>query len=319
MTVTVAPLDKAADLAEVSAFQERVSGGSDSTRMEWLHRAQPLIVARDQDKIVGLNGSLPFSLKVGDAECPARWGVDLMLDQEFRGRGIGSALHAEARRGFRVSCALGMSPAGEAHARRSGYLPVAVVSTYVSIPRVVVPMARRRTSQSVVVAEFDDRTDEIWNDASPSHAVLAKRDLAALRWRFDEHPHRNLYARYYLLRDDRPVAYFVLRPTIWRGVRASVLVDYLAPPDEMTSVFAAARVAARDDNAKALLCTTLNPNHGRLGALGFVRLPGRKFSFFVAPHHEESQEFQAAVTDPKQWFLTAADSDVDLCDIYISK
>ena len=92
------------------------------------------------------------------------------------------------------------------------------------------------------------------------------------------HRSENQYSRYYVHRSDA-IGYFVLRDTTWHDTEVSTMVDYLAAPDMLSDLFAAAVVEARRRNKAALLCTTLNRHANKtLPWLGFVRLPHASYA-----------------------------------------
>ncbi|HEY0833119.1 MAG TPA: GNAT family N-acetyltransferase, partial [Azospirillum sp.] len=164
-----------------------------------------------------------------------------------------------------------------------------------------------------VVERFDERVDALWRDAAPRHPVIARRDLAFLRWRFDRSPAAQRVTRLYIQRRGQLMGYVVLRADSWRGLPVTVVLDYLVRPGWTLPAFALAVEFARRERTAALLCRTLNPEVARpLAAMGFVcfrngfNLPTRMMAR-VGPGAEENA---ALLSDPANWYVTAADSDL---------
>src|SRR6185295_9946757 len=69
---------------------------------------------------------------------------------------------------------------------------------------------RSAPGRLVPIEQFDERADAVWQHASPSYRVLARRDARWLSWRFDGAPDAEKLIRFYLERGGRPVGYVVL-------------------------------------------------------------------------------------------------------------
>jgi hypothetical protein len=159
------------------------------------------------------------------------------------------------------------------------------------------------------IEEFDRQVDGLWEDVSPAYTVIGRRDATWLRWRFDQCPDKGSYRRYYLMAGDRVVGYLVLRPTEWNQEPTLTIVDYLAAPRDLAALFGRAVLVARRHRVTALRCHTLNYQaHFALRSLGFLRRgDGVRFLVYMS----DTDLMREAVLNPNNWFLTAADSDVD--------
>ncbi|HLI73252.1 MAG TPA: hypothetical protein VKU86_05180 [Acidimicrobiales bacterium] len=163
----------------------------------------------------------------------------------------------------------------------------------------------------MAVDEFDDRVDEIWRRVAPSYQILSVRDTTWLRWRFDDSPKRLSYRRFYIVRDHQLAGYVVLRPTTWRDSPALSIVDYLVSPRDLAATMERVARLARAENVVALLCNTLNPQARRaLRSVGFLRRRNQGFRFVVFTPDED--EVTTMMRDPSRWFLTSADSDIEM-------
>ena len=295
-------------------------------------------ITRRGGRIVGTIGSIPFHLKVGDRTLRAAWGVEFMILPEWRGTAVGEEITAERKRHLQVSCGLGMSEAGHrAASRRSsvdmGGMPlytalltpdavIDLLRPHARLARAARPLAaiaawlvgalcrlRSTGSRLASISEFDERADHLWRQASPAYPVLARRDAAWLRWRFDQCPDRRLYQRYYLTRRGRLAGYVVTRDTTWSERPALTVVDYFAAPRDLGALFATVVTSARRRGAGVVLCQTLIPR--RAFSLRWVGLVRRRARTRSTVWTAEGEPLASLVSDPSNWFLTAADSDVD--------
>lgn len=338
------------DLADLERFQLRMYGAGarqlEAGRTRWLFADNPcrdgealcLWIFRRFGEIVAARGSIPFVLQVGDEGVSASWSVDVVADPQVRGTGVADELSRSARRPFRVVCGLDLSEAGYRFALRQGFTDLGMMPlqfwladwrtfdrcfpTSRRLTRSVRPLARFLTAVTwsacrvralgtrlEAVDRFDRRVDDVWSDASAAYPVVARRDATWLGWRFDAHPRRDEYRRFYLTRRARVVGYVVIRSSAWNGLPAVEVVDYLAAPRSLAALFAGVAAVGRREGVAAVLCSTLN-RRGRTAfrSLGFVRRwSGTRFLAAVGA----GDPVAPSVTDARQWFLTAADSDVD--------
>jgi hypothetical protein len=162
---------------------------------------------------------------------------------------------------------------------------------------------------ATTIDEFDERSDVLWREIAPSYRVIGARDAVSLHWRFDEGPDRGDYVRSYLSHRGRLIGHVVLRAATWRGEPALTIVDYLGAPGDLAALFAGSVGIARHHGAAALLCHTRNMHAYRpLRSSGFLR---RKDRILFMTHTLEDDPDRDVIDDPANWFLTAADSDVD--------
>jgi hypothetical protein len=161
------------------------------------------------------------------------------------------------------------------------------------------------------VDRFDERVDEVWQRSSPDYPVLACRDAAHVRWRFDQAPDADEMQRYYLTRRGRTLGYLVLRPGERWDQPATLVVDYLSPARWVAPLLTCAAHEARRQGSFALICRTLNRPADRSLRLGLFLRRGMEVA---APLRLVMHCSAPAVCDlfgePDSWLLTAADSDL---------
>jgi GNAT superfamily N-acetyltransferase len=354
-----------ADLPELREFREQMYPYQSVDQLpaasfEWLSRTNPntspestgIWICRRDGRIVGEQAELSFSLKVADEHLRAATAIELMVDPEWRLRGVGPALSEVQRKGVRVACALWMSDAAYRLYQRSGWIdlgevphrvlfvsPLGVLRNVATTKRriatlAVLPVAammcayvavrarlRVRGTRLVETDAFDERADEIWSEASSSYAVIAHRDLQSLRWRFDECPYARHYRRFYLFRGARPVGYLVVRPGRSRRVPILKVVDYLAPPATVPVLLAhTVRLARRQSAALVEITTRDRLTSRRLTRLGFMpvekveRWRGETTGVRFMVSVEDDDPIREIVTTPGAWFVTTADGDLDLAE-----
>ncbi|CAO3357085.1 GNAT family N-acetyltransferase [Azospirillum sp. A26] len=308
------------------------------------HEGPQLWLCKRNGAVVGQQGGIPFALKVGERNRRASWAIDLMVAPEWRLRGVGPALSETHTGASDLAVSLSMTEAAYKSYKRGGWLDLGNVPTYL---RVIDPLRCLRVSpyggglaklvarvgkpalasasmgyglsakllgaRLVEIDRFDYRVDDLWEAASPQHSVIARRDWAFLNWRFDLSPQADRFRRFYVMRGETVLAYVVLRVDHWKGEPVGVVCDYLARPGWLMAAFSLMTELARREGMVALMCRTLNAQAARpLSMMGFLclknglRTPTR---MMVRPALDQP-ELAGTVGDPKNWFVTIADSDM---------
>lgn len=308
-----------------------------------------LWVCRRPEGVVGQQGGIPFPLKVGERWPAASWAVDLMVAPEWRLRGVGPALTDTHVNANEVVGALGISDAAYKAYRRSGWIDLSPVPLYLRVvdaarcakvgpirnpwigPAAAAAnpllrgaamafrgLARLAGTRLDEVAAFDSRVDALWPTVAPVYPVIARRDHTSLSWRFDAVPGAARYRRFLLIRRGVVKGYLVLRVDPWRGEPVGVVIDYLARPEWLGPLFAHAVDLAHREGLIAVMCRTLNaPGRNVLMAMGFLYLKTgiRRPLRFMARLGPTAADLAPLVSDPKNWFLTAGDSDIGLKEL----
>jgi GNAT superfamily N-acetyltransferase len=344
------------DAADLRAFQERMFGEGarqlDPQRFAWLFERNPcrspegpgLWVCRRDGKIVGQQAEIAFELSVGGRARPAAWTIDLMVDPEWRIKGVGPGLVATQLASCELAIGFTHSEAAVKVYQRGGWAQVATVPVYLrpldtgrALRHAPIPPRLRRLAEIaapvvrgvdsllaagaraaglrlVPVDRFDERVDDVWAAAAKDFPVLARRDAATTRWRLDDRPDADRLRRYYLQRRGRTLGYVAMRPTERAGDPAALVVDYLAPVRWVTPLLTSAAHAARADGATVLVCRTLCQRADRaLRRAGFIRRGDdveAPLRFFA--HSAPDERDRSAIEDAANWLVTAADSDLEL-------
>jgi GNAT superfamily N-acetyltransferase len=321
----------------------------DPERFTWLYERNPghhdadpgVWVCRRNGVIVGQQAEIGFDAKVGDQEVPGVWSVDLMVDPTWRVRGIGPGLvdtHVRQR-----DLIVGVTQREDAIKlyERFGWTEVGTVPSYLrpldlrrTFELAPVPSKLRRLGPVLApllrafdvlmtfllrlgglrlrkVDRFDDRVDEVWERSAADYPVLARRDAAHVRWRFDECPEAGELDRYYLTRGRRTLGYVVLQPGERWDHPVSLVVDYLAPVRWVAPMLTCAAQEARRQGSFAMVCRTLNRTGDRWLRLSlFIRRGMDVAAPLRLMVHCTVPVVCAAMGAPESWLLTAADSDL---------
>lgn len=336
------------DRRQVDALYRRVFGPdsarSNSLRWDWQYRLNPhappdgplIWLAREGTSIVGQYATMPVRLSVSGQEIDAAWGMDVMVAPERQRQGLGDVLFRTWDRNVGASLGLGLSPSSyrlfqklnwpdpgpvpcfvkplSRRALRQPTWPVALnrFVSYVTLPWVrLVSRSRPLEGEIQVVRHFDEGFTRLWERIAQKFAFAVRRDAAYLNWKFVQSPHVR-YQLAVLSRDGAPAGYVVYRHLQEPRGRVTLLVDFLADPDDapgmLTLLRWVDREARREDSDKI-----------RTFALhaGFRRLL-RKSGYYAV---KSTMDFVAKVNavdvpatyyaSTDAWHVTLGDSDQD--------
>ncbi len=298
----------------------------------WLYQKRGLIK--------GQQGGIRTRLKIGSTIRDALWMMDLMVEPQWRMRGIGAVLADVASHETDVAMTMEISAAARQAFQRAGWSDLGTVPLYMR-PLCVTPIlqtyAHRHVAtiaghvgtgvyrieeavghMSVVlsglkieeVTRFDQRVNTLWDMASRDYPVICRRDCAFLNWRFADFPQRDRYRRFLILHANEVVGYAVLRNGTHHGLRAGFIVDFLCAPRWTYGLLGLCLRYFRKTRCEAVYCLHLNPvASAAFTAHGFFR---RDSGFpWMVQASRLSAEARTLVTNPRNWFITAGDCDVD--------
>jgi len=306
-------------------------------------------ICRRNGAIVGSQGGIPFRLKEGRRVLSASWAVDLMVEPEWRLRGVGHFLSEAQTRANELVAALDISDAAYRAYLRGGWRDLGDIPRYIhtrdiewSVRQVGLQGGRAVAARALAhpalaltrlgsglvarmmgtelrpVRRFDQRVDQVWVAAAPRYAVMAVRDHRALAWRFDAVPDADRSARYYLMQRGRVRGYVVTRVERWRDRQILVILDYLASPRWVLPLLAHVSALPEARSAAAISCRTLSPgNDLAFHAAGFLRVGAYDRPRALIPAAATPLRFmvyqgdqpERLAFDGRQWFLTTGDSD----------
>lgn len=267
---TVADIDRFRpdDRRAVEALYRRVFGhdAAEASRLrwDWQYRKNPnnpggepeIWIAREGPAIVGQYATMPVELSVNGRQVRGSWGMDVMVAPERQRQGLGEVLFRTWDRNVGASLGLGLSessyklfqklrwpdvgplpclvkPLTRRALRRPGW-PVAVnrLVSAITLPLVkLVGRARPLAAEVRLIPRFDDSFTALWEQLAPAFALAVRRDAAYLNWKYVSAPHVR-YTIAALRRQDRNVGYAVYRHVHEPRGRVTLLVDFLADPDD---------------------------------------------------------------------------------------
>jgi GNAT superfamily N-acetyltransferase len=256
------------DRRTVEALYRRVFGhdAAEGSRLrwDWQYRRNPnnprgepeIWIAREGPAIVGQYATMPVQLSVGGRPVRGSWGMDVMVAPERQRQGLGEVLFRTWDRN--VGAALGLGLSESSHrlfnklrwpdvgplpclvkplTRRALRIPTWPVAANRLVSAVTLPIVKLVSRTQPLGAEvrliqrFDDSFTELWDSLASRFDFAVRRDAAYLNWKFVSAPHiRYLIAA--LRRDDRNVGYAVYRHFREPRGRVTLLVDFLADPDD---------------------------------------------------------------------------------------
>lgn len=256
------------DKRAVDALYRRVFGhdAAEASRLrwDWQYRHNPnnprhepeIWIAREGPAIVGQYATMPVKLSLKGREVQASWGMDVMVAPERQRQGLGEVLFRTWDRNVGASLGLGLSdssyrlfqklkwpdvgpvpclvkPLTRRALRRPNWpLPLNRLVSALTLP-VVLIVARTRPLRAEVrlIQRFDDSFTALWEELAPKFDLAVRRDAAYLNWKYVSAPHVR-YSIAVLRRNNRNIGYAVYRHLYEPRGRVTLIVDFLADPDD---------------------------------------------------------------------------------------
>jgi hypothetical protein len=259
---------RAEDRRAVEALYRRVFGNdaaeSSRLRWEWQYSRNPnnpggepeIWIAREGTAIVGQYATMPVEVSIRGQAIRGSWGMDVMVAPERQRQGLGEVLFRTWDRNVGASLGLGLSessyrlfqklrwpdlgpipclvkPLTRRAFRRPNW-PTGVnrLVSALTLPVVKLVARTRPLSAEVrVIPKFDESFDELWERIAPKFALAVRRDARYLNWKYTSAPHVR-YTIASLRRDGNTVGYAVYRHVHEPRGRVTLLVDFLADPED---------------------------------------------------------------------------------------
>jgi GNAT superfamily N-acetyltransferase len=256
------------DRRAVDALYRRVFGNdaaeASRLRWEWQYRRNPnnpgqepeIWVAREGPAIVGQYATMPVKVSLGGREAQGSWGMDVMVAPERQRQGLGEVLFRTWDRNVGASLGLGLSessyhlfqklrwpdvgpvpcmvkPLTRRALRRPNWpVPINRLVSALTLPLVkIVARSRPLRAEVRLIQRFDDSFTTRWDELAPKFDFAVQRDAAYLNWKYVSAPHVR-YSIAALRRENRNVGYAVYRHVHEPRGRVTLLVDFLADPDD---------------------------------------------------------------------------------------
>ena len=336
------------DRRAVDVLYRRVFGAdaaeANRLRWDWQYRRNPnnpsdtpeIWLAREGPTVIGQYATMPVRLRVRDREIYASWGMDVMVAPERQRQGLGEVLFRTWDQNVGASLGLGLSESSyrlfkklrwpdvgpvpclvkpltrRALRRPSWPMPVNRFVSAVTLPFVrIISRARPLRAQVERIRQFDDGFSDLWNRVGPKFDVAVRRDAPYLNWKYVEPPHVR-YSIVALKRNDELGGYAVYRHAQEPRGRVTLLVDFLADPDDEAGVKTLLRWIDREARAADSDKIRAFAQHG-----GFRRIMKRSGYFQVKSTLDFTAKFNAVgvpdgfYDDTDGWHVTLGDSDQD--------
>ena len=233
-------------------------------RWDWQYRRNPnnpghepeIWVAREGPAIIGQYATMPVKLSVRNQEVQGSWGMDVMVAPERQRQGLGEVLFRTWDRNVGASLGLGLSDASYRLFQKMRWPDVGPVPCFVkpltrralrmpnwpqpinrfvswmALPVIrIVSRSRPLRAEVRMIQRFDESFTKLWQELAPKFELAVRRDAAYLNWKYVTAPHVR-YQVAALRRDDRNIGYAVYRHLHEPRGRVTLLVDFLADPDD---------------------------------------------------------------------------------------
>jgi hypothetical protein len=175
----------------------------------------------------------------------------------------------------------------------------------------IISRARPVRAEVRLIQRFDESFTSLWETLAPKFGLAVRRDAAYLNWKFVSAPHVR-YSIAVVRRDDRNIGYAVYRHLHEPRGRVTILVDFLADPDDeaafQTLLNWIDREARQADSDKIRVFATHAAFRRVLRRCGYFQVKStmefvvKINAVDVAPSFYESTE---------NWHVTLGDSDQD--------
>ena len=297
--------------------------------------------SRANGALIAQFGAIPVRLWAEGAERLGAIALNVVTDEAFRMQGVFSALgraadERMAQADASVAFAMPNENSFPGFIRRLGYthagdVPFLVrpvnlrrlVSNRLAVPGAgalaaiaAVPFVRslpRAPKQEPDVSvervdSFDAPFDDFWRRIRGREPVMLVRDVRYLDWRYRKVPLRR-YDIFRAMAGERQTGYIVLRVADVLGLRAGLIVDFLAEDERSGRALvshALARFATEDIDLVAALMLAHAPEYRLLRSAGLRALPRR---LLPQPFHLVARDGDL-VRDARNWFFTMGDYDV---------
>jgi hypothetical protein len=279
---------------------------------------------------------MPVRVLIRGHEVQGSWGMDVMVAPERQRQGLGEVLFRTWDRNVGASLGLGLSDASyrlfqklrwpdvgpipclvkplTRRALRRPNWPVALnrLVSALTLPFIRI-VARNRPLRAEVrlIQRFDESFTTLWEELAPKFEFAVRRDAAYLNWKYVSTPHVR-YSIAALRRDDRNVGYAVYRHVHEPRGRVTLLVDFLADPDDesgLSTLLHWVDREARQADSDKIRAFAMNAAYRRvLRRSGYFQVKST-MEFVVKVNAVDVEPAFYDATD--RWHVTLGDSDQD--------
>jgi GNAT superfamily N-acetyltransferase len=300
----------------------------------------PLWVVKNGSEVVGQLATIAVDLNVGEETTRAIWILDFIVSEKYRGQGLGKRLVLAAREWCPTMITLGINDQSTAVFRSlkwqalgglhryhkllsPGYAlgEIAKIAPLRILANLGFAASRARLARRVEadhravrsVTEFGAAFADLWSRASVQWRCAVKRDPDFLAWQFLRQPGKQFEVLGYY-EGDLLLGYVVLFFRKPEGLGVSpkaAITDFCYQPESADRIIAglvgAALRRTLDRPAGSVVIDILDERvEALLKRYGFWRI--KNSPQFMACTNER----QELIYEPRNWYLTRADSDVSI-------
>ena len=296
-------------------------------KLEWKFRDAPggtgvISVARDGEKVVGLNGFMAATFRIGTGQARGFQSMDTIVSPVARGRGVFGKLincfYDESEGALLYGFPnLNSSPAffGKLGWNFFGPVPMLVRPLRAGyflkriarfLPDFQLPLLCRRAAEAEAIARFDESSTAAWRSFSRQVGCAVERDADYLNWRFSDHPTE----RYTILRG-ADGAFVVSSVAAKHGARIGYVMEAIGSAGSLPGLIAESLHRMRSSRAEMAFawCLPWSPNYAAYRRAGFLPFPARLRPIVINFGARPINASDPAVTDPKSWYISYSDSD----------
>lgn len=302
----------------------------------------PVWLAKSGDRIAGQLGALPVELNIGNRSVKAFWLLDMVVDEDFRRRGIAKKLALAAERDSpyllgvntdqqhapKLLQSLGWVKVGKIPRYHKILFPGNAIKGFAGIPKSVVnslAFPLRRTSAKGLfdsgkirrIEHYDSAFDDLWQRGRKQNACSVTRNAATLEWQFSRQPGKQ-FETLGCYSNDRLCGYAVLffrKPGRTGSIEKGAVSDIFYEPENgretVDVLIKGAFEVAIERRAGGLVVDAMDPLlEERFRRFGFWKVNSQLQLMAKSPDNQEM------IYDPKNWFLTRGDSDISIFEDY---
>lgn len=300
-----------------------------------------ILLLKYSDSIVGMVSSISGKVKIDNKEIEALWLVDFIVHQDHRGHGLGLA-----RQMLKEPYILVGTPNSTARTiwKRLKCFECCGITNYINIVRIDAVLKSKSvnkviafavgaiwsclrsvfnimkylpSSKNLKIAEvsgFDDQINKFWHSVSNDYEIISVRDAAYMQWRFRDAPDKK-YTILSARKDDEVLGYIVFRQENKDGLHYGLIVDFLAAADDISTLdflFLNATRILEKQKVDVITCMASVSNvlqEKMLLRNGFIF---KKSGPSLLAFDSQIEGFSKEIATEKRWFVTRADSDLDM-------
>jgi GNAT superfamily N-acetyltransferase len=298
------------------------------------------------ERLVGYLGIMPARFLERGRAFQVLFAQEILVDPEFRGKGLGKKLLTEAQRSERVLVGLWLNRAVMQMIQQTGWSKLGNFQTLKKIhaigaivrPTLAIGLIKRpwgvlgsilegkahrevnlsqdgQRYQVEPINRFGEEFDRFFWETAPSVGIVSDRSAAILNWRYADIPHQR-YMMFSCRRDDVLVGYAVARlDNGGRNMRKGIIVDFLARPEEpkaLQSLIKKCDLSFRQAKVDFSVSLSCNPVFQKIFADCGYFAARQKPTDSLWIFNDGMMPANSKSRDLSSWYLTYGESDADI-------